>query len=155
MSCLAYSPPCHSAEVCSFSWDSVLREGIGISQAGNPGRWKPQSSLNITTGPFPSLTSTSKYVYTKAKCCILRVPGDSLPITLILVSFHATTHRLEECGHRQMVLALEDLVTCADSIAVEQVFPDFIVQISRLLCAGLSSIHLIPPLTNRAALKSS
>lgn len=60
-----------------------------------------------------------------------------------------------ECGRRQVVLALEDLLTCADSKAAEQVFPDFMVQISRLLYAGLSSIHLIPLLTNRATLKSS
>ena len=109
----------------------------------------------MTTVPFPSLTSTSKYVSTNAKCCVLRLPQISLPIPLTLPSLHATSYLLEKYGHRQVVLALEGLLTCADSKAAEQVFPDFMVQISRLLHAGLSSIHLILLLTDGAALKSS
>jgi len=109
----------------------------------------------MTTDPFPSLRSTSKRISTNAKCCVLRLPQIFLPIPLILLSFHATSHRLEECGHRQVVLALEDLLTCANSKAAEQVFPDFMVQIPRLLRAGLSSIYLMSLLTDRAALQSS
>lgn len=118
---------------------------MAFRQAGSPGRGKLQSSLNMMTAPFPSLTSTSKLVSTNAKYHVLRLPQISLPTPLILLPFHATSHQLEERGHRQVVLALQDLLTCADREAAEQVFPDFMVQISRLLHAGLSSTHFLPP----------
>lgn len=155
MSCLAYSPPCHSAEVHSLSWYTVLREGSGIQAGRQPRQMKAPEFIEHDTAPFPSLASTSKYIFTNAKSRVLRLPQISLPVPLILLSFHATSHQLEECGHRQVVLALGDLLRRADSKATEEVFPDFMVQIARLLHAGLSSVYLIPLLTDRAARKSS
>lgn len=107
----------------------------------------------MTSAPFSSLTSTSKCISTNAQCCVLFLLQISLPILLILLSFHATSYQLEERGHRQVVLALEGL-KCADSKVAEQDSPDFTAQISRLLHIGLSGIHLIPLFTDRPSLKS-
>lgn len=155
MSCLAYSPPCHSAEVHLLSWYAVLRGGSGVQAGRQPRQMKAPEFIENDTDPFLSPTSTSKCISTNAKSCVLWLPQVSLPIPLILLPFHPSSRQLEECGHRQVVLALEDLLTCADSKDAEQACPDFMVQISRLLHAGLSSVHLTPLLTDRAALKSS
>lgn len=150
MSCLAYSPPCHSAEVHSLSWDTVWGEGSS-TQAGIPSRWKPQSPLNRTSAPFSSLTSTSKSTSSNAPCCVLWLLRISSPALLLFLSFHNTSYQLEEHGHRWVVLALEDLA-CADSTAAEQNFCDFTEQISRMLHTGLSNIHFIPLFTYRPSL---
>lgn len=80
-------PLCRSS--VHFQGTPCLEKAAACRQAGSPGRRKPQSSLSMTTVPFPSLTSKSKYTYlwmqNAVSCSCCRFPYQSL-----YFSFHFT-----------------------------------------------------------------
>lgn len=70
-------PLCRSS--VRFHGTPCLENAEAFRQVGSPGRWKPQSSLNMTTVSLPSLTSRSKYIYIyECKILCLAVAADFL-----------------------------------------------------------------------------
>lgn len=78
MSCLAYSPRCHSAEVHSLSWYTVFRKGSSIQAGRQPRQMKAPEFIEHDNSPLPSSRIHKQIYIYRCKMLCLVVAADFL-----------------------------------------------------------------------------